>query len=165
LNNHSIAAISHVEPEGQSIPIRHAQGVIAMSIKHAVRALGLILGFAVLAGTTAANQPLRDVTRVTEGLIAAGIAYEIGEVCNSLDARIVQGLVFLNGIKAHAQSLGYSSDEIDAYVNDRAEKDRLEAMARGRLADLGAVEGQADTYCAVGRDQIAAGTQIGHLLR
>lgn len=136
-----------------------------MSMKHAIRALGLILGFAVLAGTTAANQPLREVPRITEGLIAAGIAYEIGEECNSLDARIVQGIVFLNSLKAHAQTLGYSNDEIDAYVNDKTEKDRLEAIARGRLADLGAVEGQADTFCIVGRDQIAAGSQIGQLLR
>ena len=54
---------------------------------------------------------------------------------------------------------------VRAYVDDDAEKDRLEGIARARLADMGAVTGQAATYCTVGRTEIARGSAIGQLLR
>ena len=125
----------------------------------------LILGFVVLAGATAAKPALRDVTRITEGLIDTAIAYEIGDKCDSIDARFVAGVNFLYALRNHAVELGYSDDEIDAYVDDRSEQQRLEALARDRLRGKGAVEGQWETYCAVGQSEIARGSQIGQLLR
>jgi len=112
-----------------------------------------------------AQTPLRDVVHVREGIINVGIAYEISEVCPSLSARLFRGIGFLNGLKSHARDLGYSRDEIDDYVNDNAEKKRLEEIARGRLFDKGAIAGQPQTYCVVGRAEMAAGSDIGRLLR
>jgi len=112
-----------------------------------------------------ANPPLGEVTVVTEGLIAAAIAYEIGDKCDALDARLIAGIAFLQRLKSYAQGLGYSSAEIDVFIDDEAAKDRLEAIARARLAAMGGVVGQWDTYCAVGRSEMASGSQIGRLLR
>ena len=109
--------------------------------------------------------PLKDVATVRDGIIAVGMAYEIGDKCGSIEARYLRGLGVLNQIKAEAADLGYSDAEIDAYIGDDAEKDRLEAMARQQLADLGAVVGDEASFCAVGAAQIAAGTQVGQLLR
>ena len=109
--------------------------------------------------------PLKDVATVRDGIIAVGMAYEIGDKCGSIEARYLRGLGVLNQIKAEAAGLGYSDAEIDAYIGDDAEKDRLEAMARQQLADLGAVVGDEASFCAVGAAQIAAGTQVGQLLR
>lgn len=109
--------------------------------------------------------PLKDVAYVRDGIIAVGIAYEIGDKCGSIEARYLRGLGLLNDLKAHAAGLGYTDAEIDAYIDDDAEKDRLEAVARQQLADLGAVAGDEASYCAVGEAQIAAGTQVGQLLR
>jgi len=125
----------------------------------------LSLGLALAATTAFANPPLRDVTRVSEGLIAAGMAIELGDNCNSVSTRLIRGLNFLQGLKNHASDLGYSNAEIDAYVNDRAEKARLETIARGRLADLGVSVGDPASYCVVAQAQMAAGTQVGQLLR
>ncbi len=136
-----------------------------MSTRYAVQTLALILGFTIFAGTTTANQPLGQVSRITEGLINTAIAYEVSRVCPSIEPRMVEGLIYLNSLKAHAQSLGYSPEEIDAFTRDRSEKARLEAIARARLADMGAVVGQADTYCDVGRQEMANHSQIGRLLR
>jgi hypothetical protein len=130
-----------------------------------IRTLALILGFSVLAGATAARGQLSREAVITEGLIDTAIAYEIGRKCDSLQARIVQGINFLYSLKAQAAALGYSSGEINAYIENEAEKDRLEAIARERLRALGGVDGRWETYCAVGRAQIAQGTQIGRLLR
>lgn len=114
--------------------------------------------------TTAIANPA-DVTRVTEGLIAAGMATELDDQCGDVSVRMLRGVNFLWGLKDHLTGLGYSDDEIRAFIDNDAEKDRLEAIARGRLADLGAIEGDAESYCTVARAQIAQDTQVGRLLR
>ncbi len=118
-----------------------------------------------LGGMSSAKPALKDVAYVREGIIAAGIAYEISEQCGTVSARLFRGISFLNGLKSHARSLGYTEAEIDAYVNDKEEKNRLEAIARDRLSAMGAVNGQAQSYCTVGRSEIAKGSTIGQLLR
>ena len=125
------------------------------------------LGFValLLATPTHAQTPLKDVAHVRDGIIHVGMAYEISEKCGTISARLFRGLGFLQSRKNHARELGYWDADIDAYVNDDAEKDRLEAIARATLADLGVVEGDEATYCSVGRAQIAANTRVGWLLR
>jgi hypothetical protein len=115
-------------------------------------------------GPAAQAQSLRDNAAVVEGLIAAAIAWEIGDKCDEIDARLIRGISFLNGLKAQAREAGHSDAEIDAFIEDRAEKDRLEAIARQRLAGMGAVPGEWATYCRVGETEMAAGSQIGRLL-
>ncbi|MBB5722162.1 hypothetical protein FHS72_001786 [Loktanella ponticola] len=114
---------------------------------------------------SAQQQSLRDVGYVTEGLIAVGIAYEISEVCNSISARTLRGLGYLNQLSNHAKDLGFSSGQIDAYRKDKAEKERLESVARQRLVTMGATPGNAASHCAVGRAEIAKESTIGYLLR
>lgn len=130
-----------------------------------IRTIALFTGFVVVAGATAARSDLADEPTITEGLISVAIAYEIGERCDGIRARRLAGVNFLWGLKSAAQDLGYSNAEIDAFTDNRAAQDRLEAIARQRLADLGAVEGQWDTYCTVGESQMAQDTVAGGLLR
>ena len=125
----------------------------------------LAFALAMSASAVPAQTPLKDVAHVRDGIIYVGMAYEISEQCGEISARLFRGLGFLNSLRNHARDLGYSDDEIDAYVNDEAEKDRLESIARGLLADLGVIEGDESSYCAVGRAQIAANTRVGWLLR
>ncbi|MEM9795119.1 MAG: DUF5333 domain-containing protein [Pseudomonadota bacterium] len=117
----------------------------------------------VLAGPAFAD--LADERRITEGLITVGIAYEISEVCPSIDGRTFRGLRYLLALKSAARDLGYSDREIDAYVDDDAEKDRLEAIARDRLVRMGAARGDVGAHCAVGQAELAKDSQIGRLLR
>ena len=111
-----------------------------------------------------AQTPLKDVTYISEGLIAAGMAIEIHNNCERVNVRLFRGLSFLNGLKRHAVNLGYSEGQIDAYINDFKEKSRLEEIVRKRLADLGVVSGKTETYCLVGIEQIAEKTTLGSLL-
>lgn len=126
-----------------------------------------LMAFAVTmsAGQAVAQVALKDVPEVRDGIIYVGMAYEISERCDSISARLFRGLGYLQSLRSHARSLGYSEDEIEAYINDEAEKDRLEAIARAQLASLGAIPGDEASYCAVGRAQIAANTRVGWLLR
>ena len=130
-----------------------------------MRRIFTFLTLTLTAQSALALGPLKDVAAVHDGIIAVGMAYEIGDKCGSIEARYLRGLGYLNELKATAASLGYSDAEIDAYIDDDTEKDRLEAVARQQLADLGAVPGDEASYCAVGAAQIAAGTQVGQLLR
>lgn len=113
----------------------------------------------------AAQTPLKDVAEVRDGIIAVGMALELSDKCDSLRPRTLRGYAFLQSLQSRAAELGYSDTEIEAYINDRDEKRRLEGIARAQLAELGVVEGQEATYCAVGRAQIDANTRVGSLLR
>ena len=91
------------------------------SIRAYLAAVAVLVRFIVVAGATAARAELRNERPITEGLIATAIAYEIGERCDSLDARLVAGVNYLWSLRRQASDLGYSDAEIDAYVDDRDE--------------------------------------------
>ena len=126
-------------------------------------ALALVL-IAPAALSAESRPPLAEVEAVTEGLIEIAIAYEIDRVCEPLGGRRIQGVARLLSLNNEARRLGYSGDEIQAFIDDDAEKDRLETVARERLREMGAIDGQAETYCAVGRAEIAKDSGIGSLL-
>lgn len=112
-----------------------------------------------------AKPPLGEVPAIRDGLIAVAIAYEISEVCPTIRARTLTGIARLNGLRGTARQLGYSRQEIDSFINDQAEKDRLEALARQELTRLGAVRGDAASHCRVGQAEIARRSAVGSLLR
>lgn len=112
-----------------------------------------------------AKPALKDVAYVRDGIITVGIAYEISQKCDTISARLLRGFAYLNGLKGHARSLGYTDAEIESYIDDDAEKARLESVARTRLTQMGAVSGDAQSYCALGQAEIAQGSAVGQLLR
>lgn len=118
-----------------------------------------------IAGGAQAKSLLKDVVEIQERLIVIGIAHRIDERCDSLSIRDFRKNTALLGVANRAMQLGYSRAEITAYIDDKVEKDRLVTVAEGRLAEMGAVEGQPETFCRVGQEQITAGTDIGRLLR
>ena len=132
-----------------------------MSLKNTITAAAV--GLTLTATTTTANPA--NVEHVTEGLIAAGMAIVLDDHCSDVSVRMLRGLNFLQGLKSHLQDLGYSNAEIDAYIDNRSEKARLETIARQRLNALGVRTDDPATYCTVARGQIAQGTQVGRLLR
>jgi hypothetical protein len=60
---------------------------------------------------------------------------------------------------------GYSSDEIRAFVTDKAEKARGKADAAAWLKAKGAEPGKPDAYCTAGEAEIARNSLVGYLLR
>ncbi|WP_322892720.1 MULTISPECIES: DUF5333 domain-containing protein [unclassified Yoonia] len=133
--------------------------------KRTIALLVVLLATVSIAGNLSAQSSLKNEPAVRDGIIQVGMAFEISEQCSSIDARTLRGIGYLQSLRTTARDLGYSDPEIDAYIDDRDEKRRLEDMAREQLAVLGAVEGQPDSYCAIGNAQIAANTRVGWLLR
>lgn len=124
-----------------------------------------VLGAVLMTGNAQAQASPSDVTRVSEGLIAAGMAIELGDFCDGVSVRLLRGVNFLQGLKGDLRDAGFSNEQIDAYIDNDQEKDRLEAIARARLADLGVVTSDRSTYCTVALGQIEQATQVGRLLR
>lgn len=128
-------------------------------------ALAATLALGLASAVPAQSVPLKDVEVIREGIITAGMVLKIDEQCPSLSLRRLRGLNFLAGLERTARDLGYSKSQIDAYLNDKDEETRLRAVALDRLRAKGAVEGDPESFCAVGRAEIAAGSEIGRLLR
>ncbi|GAA6181024.1 MULTISPECIES: DUF5333 domain-containing protein [unclassified Shimia] len=113
----------------------------------------------------AANPPLREVKEIDEPLYWALVAYEISEVCDSLAPRQVKALSDGWGLIRKARSLGYSDDEIKAYMRSDSEKARMRARGEDYFKHKGVDYDVPETFCALGRAEIERNSQIGVYLR
>ena len=71
----------------------------------------------------------------------------------------------LEDLKRYARDKGYPEADVRAFLKDPEQKARIKAEAAEYLKAAGAVEGDPESYCKVGRDEIAKGSLIGSLLR
>jgi hypothetical protein len=93
---------------------------------------------------TMATQTLASAERVTEDLIATGIALDLSKKCSSVNSSMLGDLIFVwDNVEFH--EISYSKSEIDAFVDDRSEKDGLELIAHKRFALLGVRTDDAET--------------------
>ncbi|AHM02638.1 hypothetical protein roselon_00181 [Roseibacterium elongatum DSM 19469] len=110
-------------------------------------------------------QVLRDDPTLRDGLTVFAIGRRIDRRCDEIDARRLQAFGFLRGLVHHAESLGFTRDEIEAYVEDEDEQERYKQIARAYFAERGVDWRDNDGICRVGRDEISSGSPIGRLLR
>lgn len=129
-----------------------------------MRPRALCAALALLAGGPAAAA-LPDERAVTERLLVIGIADQLRKECGGVEARMLRAYAHLRETAGIALSLGYDRATIEAYVEDRAHKERLRAVARDRLAARGAAPGDEAAHCRLARAEISAGSAVGRLLR
>ena len=124
--------------------------------------IAALTGF--MATSALANPPLREVKRINDGLLYVGLADEIRKTCDGISGRIFKGIGRLRSIHRLAQDMGYSKAEIEAFVDNRAEKNRLKALGKTYLKANGASQSDPQSMCALGRKEIAKQSEIGTLL-
>lgn len=126
----------------------------------------LILGLTVLAlaGPAFARPSLRDVPEIEDPLFAVAVAHILRERCPDLEGRELKGIAILWRLRAKANRLGYSDQEIIAYVRSDKEKERMWAKGRKLLEPYGPAD-DPQSYCAMGREEIQKKSAIGALLR
>ena len=112
-----------------------------------------------------ALEPIRENKKIYNTLLQGFIGDQIADNCPTMSARTFRALGELNKLKNEALAMGYTSDEIRAFVTNKTEKARARADAATWLKAKGAVPGKADAYCKVGEEEIAKNTLIGYLLR
>lgn len=119
------------------------------------------------AGAALADQRpgLANEPHATAMLVEARVADRVRRQCPSIDGRMLRAMSEARKLKAWANGQGYTDDEISSFLDSRAQKDRIYALAETRLQRNGAVEGRPESYCTAGRAEMAAGTLAGSLLR
>ncbi|MDJ0825931.1 MAG: DUF5333 domain-containing protein [Rhodobacter sp.] len=110
-------------------------------------------------------QPLEDDTRVRAEFLAAAVGDEIRKNCPTISARMFRVLRRASDLKDYALSQGYSEDDIDAMRESPAAKARLRAMRDAYLAKHGVTNGDPDSYCRLGYEEIEKNSLTGWLLR
>ena len=128
-------------------------------------AAALLLALTVPAAHATAKPSLREVPEIENALFAVAIADAVRDRCDDIGARMIKAMVVLRGIKGRANDLGYSDDEIRAYVESDVEKARIRAKGTKFLAANGVAMDQPETFCTFGRAEIAKSSAIGVLLR
>lgn len=129
---------------------------------------GLVAGLVglCLSGAAMAEDkvPLVENAHIRDSLVAGRVADVLRTECGSLQARMLLALQKLNDLRDYAVAQGYTEAEVKAFLKDKAQKDAMKAIAAEYLAKAGAVAGDEESYCRVGRDEIAKGTLAGSLL-
>jgi hypothetical protein len=130
-------------------------------------AFAVVFALVVSAGTARADQfqPLRDDPVIHQGLTAFSVGRMIHLRCPDISGRMLRTLGFLEGLVDRAEALGFDRSEIRAYIDNDADQQRYRRIARDYFAARGADMDDPEGVCRVGRDEIAAGSPIGRLLR
>lgn len=128
----------------------------------------LALAIAIAATASVADaraQALAAEEDINAGLFNVAVADKIRKECDAISPRYFTALGYLRALKTMARKRGYSDDEIDRYINDDAERDKMDARRNGYIRDSGAEPGDARSMCRLGRQEIARQSQIGQLLK
>ncbi|WP_417523823.1 DUF5333 domain-containing protein [Marinovum sp.] len=118
-----------------------------------------------LAGPALALPPLSTVGPINDGLRSIMIADQIRIACPSISPRMITAWSFIRGLEAEARKMGYSETQIEDFVESKSERKRLESEAAAYMKARGVVGGKPETYCALGRQEIEKGSQIGAFLK
>ncbi|WP_295047514.1 DUF5333 domain-containing protein [uncultured Paracoccus sp.] len=138
-------------------------GLAAYSGRMRAAILALTCG-AALAAPAVALPPLSQERHINDSLVQARVADMLRRGCPSLDARIVRAFNEARKLKRYAQEQGYSEAQIDAFLDSRDERRRIYALADRYMVANGVVNGQPDTFCRLGEQEIARKTIAGSLL-
>lgn len=98
-------------------------------------------------------------------MLAAALAIETSRICPSLGLKKMNGIKFLWSVKAQAKKLGYSDNEIEAYVNSGQEKARIRKRGEAFVREQGFDPHTEEGICGFGRWEIGGRTLVGSFLR
>ncbi|MTD99481.1 hypothetical protein GIY56_04170 [Paracoccus sp. YIM 132242] len=130
-----------------------------------VRTLGsALLAAALLTGPAAALPPLSQERHINDSLVQARVADVLRKGCPTLDARVLKAFGEARKLKRYALDQGYSEAQIDAFLDNKDERRRIYAEADRYMTANGVVSGQPETFCRLGRQEIARKTIAGSLL-
>lgn len=134
-------------------------------------ALGILVSLngAVQAGQTQEemNAKLRGTPDVYDGLFTAALIKHIVDSCpDSIDPPGIFARVrYFMGLYNKARKLGASRQQIEAFVEDDAEQERMRQLVFTHLRSADVDPKNKPAVCAYASDQIAQATALGKRLR
>lgn len=124
----------------------------------------LILGLSV-GPLVASAKTLAEEEAINAGLFTVAVANKIRKRCDAIAPRMFRAMNYLESLKAEARNRGYSDAEIEAYVSDPVEKDKMDARRDAYIRSHGADPDDGPSMCVLGQREIASQSAIGKLLR
>lgn len=125
-------------------------------------ALAALIALTAFGAPASALPPLGDNDYITDRLISARVADRIRKTCPDISARIFYAFSQARALKSWAEGQGYPKAEIDAFLDNRAEKRKIYNAAEAYLEANGATDEAG--FCALGRAEIEKKSIIGSLL-
>lgn len=126
--------------------------------------LAALLGAIAFGAPAHALEPLSQEKYINDRLIAARIADRVRRTCDRIDGRLFYAFGEARKLKSYARNKGYTNAQIDAFLDSKADKKRIYAVAEDYLLRNGAKKSDPQTFCAIGRREIANRSIIGSLL-
>lgn len=137
-----------------------------LSPRHSLVAALVALSCVTLSGAALASPvPLAQEAHINDELRAAAAGDILRHTCPTLSARVFVFIGRVQDLENYARSKGYAEPEVKAFLDDDVQKARVKAEAQAYLAQAGAKSGDVESYCKVGRDEIAKKTPMGQMLR
>ena len=130
-------------------------------LRSALLALGCVAALAVPA---AALEPLSSEKYINDRLIAARIADRIRRECPTINGRLIYAYGQARALERYALDKGYTKAQVDAFLDSKSDKQRIYGVAEDYMARNGVVKGNAESFCQLGRQEIANRTVTGSLL-
>ena len=137
--------------------------LITSSLKSVVFSGALMLGATAAAAQAAV--PLAQEPHINQQLMAGAVGDAIRKSCPSISARMVTVYIKMKELENYARKAGYREAEVKVFLKDAGEKARIKGMAADYMAANGVIAGDVESYCTLGRAEIAKGSLIGSLLR
>ena len=125
----------------------------------------VVVSTSIAATAGMAQAGLESEEDINDGLLVIAAADKIRRACDGIGARIFKARSYATGLTEVAKKRGYSDAEVDAYINDKQNKAAMRERRNAYFQSKGASNLDAQSLCVLGKTEIAAGTQIGQLLR
>lgn len=127
--------------------------------------IGVILVSLAAVGPAFALEPLSREAYVNKQLVAGRVADRIRKECPSISANMVRAFAAAQSLKSYARRQGYSQAQIDAFLKDRSQRQRIYAEAETYMAARGVRPNDVQSFCKLGLAEIDAGSIAGGLIR
>ncbi|MFU8897297.1 DUF5333 domain-containing protein [Roseinatronobacter thiooxidans] len=112
------------------------------------------------------NDTLRNTPEIYNGLFTAALIKHVVDTCPAVSppGRLSRVTYFLS-LYNRARNLGFSREQIEAFVEDKQEQARLEGIVKAHLQREGVTPDDESSVCAFARAQIAERSALGRQLR
>ncbi len=125
----------------------------------------LTLSAIALPAVAQARVALNQEPHINGSLLSAAIAAMIADQCDTIVPRRWTALIKAWQLKNYALNHDYTEAEIDIFISDKSEQDRMQSAAETYLAKNGVERDNEQSFCTLGRTEIANGTLAGQLIR
>lgn len=109
--------------------------------------------------------PLNKDPVLENGLRIMAQGYWMRKNCDEVSLRLFRSMGLVNSLKARGRELGYSDEELRAYLDDKEEQARVEVLARAEMESFGLDFDDPSTFCVVAKAKVKEGKGFGRYFR